>query len=133
MHSISLDLASSDFHLFLHLKKFLSSLQQRFQNDREAEMSVTQWFQSQAAEFDTWIQKLVPLYDKYAEKYLNTVLSVPINLSIKLGFVSVNSPRETYFVYPLCILVNYPELCAIGLWLPTSQNLFLVFSIEKTY
>ena len=25
-------------------------------------------------------------------------ISVPINLSIKLDFVSVNSPRETYFV-----------------------------------
>ena len=25
-------------------------------------------------------------------------VSVPINLSIKLEFVSVNSPRETYFV-----------------------------------
>ena len=25
-------------------------------------------------------------------------VSVPINLSIKLGFVSVNGPRETYFV-----------------------------------
>ena len=35
------DLAPSDFHLFLHLKKFLSGQRQRFQNDREAEMSVT--------------------------------------------------------------------------------------------
>ena len=43
------DLAPSDFHLFLHLKRFLSG--QRFHNDRETEMSVTQWFQSQAADF----------------------------------------------------------------------------------
>ena len=57
------DLAPSDFHLFLHLKKFLSG--ERFENDREAEMVVTQWFQSQAADFyDTGIQKLVPRYDK---------------------------------------------------------------------
>ena len=28
-------------------------------------------------------------------------VSDPINLSIKLGFVSVNGPRETYFVYAL--------------------------------
>ena len=27
--------------------------------------------------------------------------SVPINISIKLGFVSVNGPRETYFGYTL--------------------------------
>ena len=45
----SQDLAPSDFHLFLHLKKFLFS--QRFQNGREEEMSVTQWFQSQVADF----------------------------------------------------------------------------------
>jgi hypothetical protein len=38
------DLAPSDSHLFLHLKKF----HQRFENDREEEMVVTQWFQSQA-------------------------------------------------------------------------------------
>ena len=36
-----------------------------FQNNREAEMSVTQWFQSQAAEvFVTGIQKLVSWYEK---------------------------------------------------------------------
>ena len=35
------DLEPSDFNLFLYLKKFLSGQRQRFQNDREAEMSVT--------------------------------------------------------------------------------------------
>ena len=35
------DLAPSDFHIFLHLKKFLSAQLQHFQNDREAEMSGT--------------------------------------------------------------------------------------------
>ena len=35
------NLMPSDFHLFLHLKKFLSGQRQCFQNDREAEMSVT--------------------------------------------------------------------------------------------
>ena len=53
-------------YLFLHLKKFLSGQVQRFQNDREAEMGVTQWFQSLAADFyDRGIQKLIPRYDKY--------------------------------------------------------------------
>ena len=57
------DLAPSDFRLFLHLKKFLFG--QHFQNDRDAEMSVTQWLQSQATDFyNTGIQKLVPRYDK---------------------------------------------------------------------
>ena len=36
------DLAPSDFHIFLQLKKFLSGQRQRFQNDRDVEMSVTQ-------------------------------------------------------------------------------------------
>ena len=40
------DLASSDFHFSLHLKKLLSGKRQRFKNDREAEMNATQWFQS---------------------------------------------------------------------------------------
>ena len=39
--SYSPDRTPSDFHLFFHLKKFLSGQRQRFQNDREAEMSFT--------------------------------------------------------------------------------------------
>ena len=74
------DLALSDFHIFLHLKKFLSGQRHRFLSDREAEMRVAQWFQSQAANFyDTEVQKLMPRLDKYlisggeyVEKLLNT-------------------------------------------------------------
>ena len=58
------DLTPNDFHLFLRLKNFLFSQCQRFQNDREAEMSFTQWFQSQAANFCRGIQNLLPRYDK---------------------------------------------------------------------
>ena len=36
------DLEPSDFHLFLHLKKFLTGQRLCFQNDRKAEMSVTE-------------------------------------------------------------------------------------------
>ncbi|KAJ4436137.1 hypothetical protein ANN_18764 [Periplaneta americana] len=58
------DLAPSDFHVFLHLKKFLSS-GERFGNDEELKTSVTCWFHSQAAEFyDRGIQKLIPRYDR---------------------------------------------------------------------
>ncbi|KAJ4428145.1 hypothetical protein ANN_24159 [Periplaneta americana] len=58
------DLAPSDFHVFLHLKKFLSS-SERFGNDEELMTSVTRWFHSQAAEFyDRGIQKLISRYDK---------------------------------------------------------------------
>ena len=38
----SLDPTHSDFRIFLYLKKFLSGQRQRFQNVREAEMSVTE-------------------------------------------------------------------------------------------
>lgn len=58
------DLAPSDFHLFLHLKKFLSS-RQRFDNDEELKTTVTHWFHSLAADsYDTGIQKLILRYDK---------------------------------------------------------------------
>ena len=92
----SLDLAPSDIHLFLHLQKFLFGQRQRFQNDREQEKSVAQWFRSQAVDsYDTGMQKLVPRYDKclnsrgeYVEKQLSTCCTVLINCFIKLGFVS---------------------------------------------
>ena len=61
----SRDLAPSDFHLLLHLKQFLTGQAQRFASDRVADMSVTQWFQSQAADFyETGTQKMVPLHDE---------------------------------------------------------------------
>ncbi|GFV38175.1 uncharacterized protein TNCV_709981 [Trichonephila clavipes] len=40
------DIAPSDFHAFLHLKKLLSG--ERFDNDEELKTSVTPWFLSQA-------------------------------------------------------------------------------------
>ena len=69
-------------------------------------MGVIELFQSLAADFyDTGIQKLKSLYDKCPNsrgKYLKNsstlAVSGPINFSTKLGFVSVNGPRETYFV-----------------------------------
>ena len=55
--------------------------------------------------YDTEMQKLVPRYDKCLSSEVNMlknssalVVSLPINLSIKLDFVSVNAPMETYFV-----------------------------------
>ena len=51
------------FIFFYTLRNFCPAKHQRFLNDREVEMSITQRFQSQAADFDTGIQKLVPWYD----------------------------------------------------------------------
>jgi histone-lysine N-methyltransferase SETMAR len=43
------DLAPSDFHLFLHLKKFLAG--QHFNNDEDVKRAVQKWLSSQAATF----------------------------------------------------------------------------------
>ena len=103
------DLASSDFHLFLLLKKFLSDQHERFQNDREAEMSVTQWFQSQAADFyhtghKSWSRSMtivsIPDMNMLKNK-LNTCCICSNKFFIKLGFVSVSGSKETYFMHTL--------------------------------
>ncbi|XP_067002117.2 zinc finger protein ush [Anabrus simplex] len=58
------DLAPSDFHIFLHLKNFLSSCE-HFHKDEELKTNVTRWSHSQVADFyDTGIQKLILRYDK---------------------------------------------------------------------
>jgi hypothetical protein len=57
------DLAPSDFHLFLGLKKFLAG--QRFLNDRDVKEAVNKWLPSQSGMFYEYgIHKLVPRYDK---------------------------------------------------------------------
>ena len=50
---------------------------------------------------------------------LTLVVSVPINLFIKFGFVSVNGPRETYFVDELrrfCLDFDLFKPDKIGKW-----------------
>jgi histone-lysine N-methyltransferase SETMAR len=56
------DLAPSDFHLFLHLKKCLAD--QRFNNDEDVKRAVQKWLSSPATFYDEGIQKLVSRYDK---------------------------------------------------------------------
>jgi len=57
------DLAPSDYHLFLHLKKFLGG--KRFDDDDDLKDTVQKWPTSQAAAFyEEGIQKRVPRYDK---------------------------------------------------------------------
>jgi len=56
------DLAPSDFHLFLHLKKFLGG--KRFDED-DLKDAVQKWLTSQVAAFyEEGIQKPLPRYDK---------------------------------------------------------------------
>ena len=52
------ELAPSDFHLFLHLKKHLTG--KKFDDDDEVQEEVMTWFKGLAADFyDSGIQKLV--------------------------------------------------------------------------
>ena len=86
-------------------------------------MSVTQWFQSQAADFhDTGYKSWSHGMTNVSMPEVNTLknsstlaVSVPINLSIKLGVVYVNGPRETYFVDALLYVIwkfqNSKNLC----------------------
>ena len=60
----SSDLAPSDFHLFLHLKKFLGS--KWFEDDDDLKDAVQKGLTSQAAAlYEEGTQKLVPRYDKW--------------------------------------------------------------------
>jgi len=62
-NKLLLDLAHSDFHLFLHLKKHLA--RKKFDNDDEVQEEVMMWFKGLAADFcDSGIQKLVPRHNK---------------------------------------------------------------------
>lgn len=57
------DLAPSDYHMFLHLKKHLAGV--RHDDDDEVKTAVFEWLSRQAAEFyDDGIQKLIGRYDK---------------------------------------------------------------------
>ncbi|GFW50634.1 uncharacterized protein TNCV_2889361 [Trichonephila clavipes] len=57
------DLAPSDFHLFPRMKNWLAT--QRFDNDKELRVRVTEWLRSQVEEFyDKGISKLIHRYDK---------------------------------------------------------------------
>ncbi|GBM08711.1 Histone-lysine N-methyltransferase SETMAR [Araneus ventricosus] len=59
----SLDLAPSNFHLFLKLKEFMGG--KCFGSDEELENAVTTWLNELAAEkYDMGILKLVDIYDK---------------------------------------------------------------------
>jgi histone-lysine N-methyltransferase SETMAR len=61
------NLASSDFHLFLHLEKHLAG--QKFHEDEEVKNEVTTWLFERAAQFyDIGIQNLVPRLNKCLDK-----------------------------------------------------------------
>jgi histone-lysine N-methyltransferase SETMAR len=62
-NTYSPDLASSDFHLFLHLQKHFAG--KKFNDDDEVLEEVMTWFKGQAADlYDSGIQKLVQRLNK---------------------------------------------------------------------
>ena len=62
----SSELAPSNFHLFLHLKKHLAG--KKFDDEDEVQEKVMAWFKGQAADFyDSGTQKLVPRLNKYLD------------------------------------------------------------------
>jgi len=66
------DLAPSDFHLFLHLKKHLAG--KKFDDDDEVQEEIMTRFKGQAADFcDSGIQKLVPRLGKCLDNAGNCV------------------------------------------------------------
>ena len=71
------------------MKKFQSDQRQRFQNERDGVIIVTQWFQSQAADFcDTEIQKLFPRMTKVSIPEVNmlknsSTLVVTVTLNVQ--------------------------------------------------
>ena len=66
------DLAPSDYHLFLHLKRFLSG--QQFESDNDLCEETTNWLTFQAgALYEEGIQKLIPRYEKCLENGGNYV------------------------------------------------------------
>ena len=79
------NLATSYFHLFLHLKKLLAGQHQRFQNDRRR--WVSQWLQSQAANFyhtacKSWSHGMINVSITEVNMLENSstfAISVPIN------------------------------------------------------
>jgi histone-lysine N-methyltransferase SETMAR len=61
------DLAPSNFHLFLHLKKHLAG--HKFHEDKAVKNEVNTWLHAQVAEFyDIRIQKLIPRLNKCLDK-----------------------------------------------------------------
>jgi histone-lysine N-methyltransferase SETMAR len=61
----SADLAPSDFHLFLHLRKYLAG--KKFDDDDELQEEVMTWF------YDSGIQKLDPRLNKCLDNAGNYV------------------------------------------------------------
>ena len=105
------ELAPNDFHLFLHLKKFLSGQRQRFHKERRRWISHSgsNPRRQTSTTQESWSHGMTNVSTPEMNMLKNSstvTVSVPINISIKLDSVSVNGPKETYFVEPLRICMK---------------------------
>jgi hypothetical protein len=100
------ELASRDFHLFLHLKKHLAD--QKFHEDEEAKNEDTTWLRAQLAEFcDFGTQNLAPRLNKCLDKgddYVEKQLKACVNF-----FHSILLINTVIIFYCVCISTFWPS------------------------
>ena len=98
-------------HIFLKLNKFLARQRQRFHNERGGDKRHTvvpsndRRQTSMIEGYKNWSHGMINVSIPEVNMLKNSstlAVSAPINLSIKLGLVSVNYPRKTYFIDELC-------------------------------
>ncbi|KAJ4438051.1 hypothetical protein ANN_13990, partial [Periplaneta americana] len=130
------DLAPSDFHLFLHLKKFLGG--QHFDGD-EVKTAVREWFTSQAGEFyNEGIERLVPRLDKclnngedYAEKTRLVMADVRSTWAEWLLFLPEPRPIDDIFLQ-----IYIPLDCEFLVAVPGNEGIIYlkeVYRIKKHF
>jgi len=86
--AVQSDLAPSDFHLFLHLKKHLAG--KKFNDDDEVQEEVMTWFKALAANFyesgiHSWFQDLRNVWTMSATMLKNKVMYRQFTDSVAFG------------------------------------------------
>ena len=103
------DLTSSDFYLFYTSRNSWPVSVSVFRTTKTRRWMSHSGSNPRCHTFTTYDTKFGPKVSQICQfgrwvcwKNNSTLsVSVPINISVKLGFVTVNGPRETYFVDPL--------------------------------
>jgi len=122
------DLASSDFHLFLRLKKHLAG--KMFDEDDEVQEEIT-WFKGLAADFyDSGIQKLVPRLNKYLGNAGDYFPDTPLTRISKYNSPNIYGSKKWRIKSPVmcvdwCIVVHVFEGCKCEpSWRTTSVTIY---------
>ena len=94
----------SEIHLFIHLKKFLSDKVSIFRMTGGDECYTAVPILGGRQGYKSWSHGVTNVSIPRVNMFKNSstlAVSVPINLSFRLCFVSVHGPRKTYFVESL--------------------------------